>query len=139
MNSRTSSYLKFHRLSGVKYLYKQLMKPCSTDSSIQDLFKGLCRRNRTSLARAITLVETNHPNKRKLAQGLVSVVSADLQREQDRRNGTPLSFRIGKHHFTFMLSYFLCLNLCIFIISGNRSLEAPVSIWHCGLGNSQQP
>ena len=119
MNSRTSSYLKAHRLSSVKYLHKQLMKPCSTDSSIQDLFKGLCSRNRTSLARAITLVETNSPKKRKLAQGLVSVVSADLQREQDRRNGTPLSFRIGKLPFTYMLSYFSMSKFVNIYVSGN--------------------
>ena len=75
---------------------KQMKTAYSDDATVQQLFEGLCAKDRTSLARAITLVETTNTKKQKLAQSLVSMVSADLQKEQDKKNGVSLSFRIGK-------------------------------------------
>ncbi|XP_043226879.1 methylmalonic aciduria type A homolog, mitochondrial-like [Amphibalanus amphitrite] len=97
MHSIVKSLCNFHRLSKPtgRYIYKQIQRPYSSEAVVQQLFEGLCAKDRTSLARAITLVETSNAKKRKLAQNLVSMVSADLQKEQDRNKGIPSSFRIG--------------------------------------------
>lgn len=62
---------------------------------LERLFEGLIGGQRASLAESITLVETQHPRKKELAQVLLQRVLA-YRREQERQNGgKPLAFRIG--------------------------------------------
>lgn len=68
----------------------------SLEPLVQTLFEGLNSKNRSSLARAITLVESTNSEKKNLAQNLLSLVSQDLKRKQEERNGEPTSFRIGR-------------------------------------------
>ncbi|KAK7930567.1 hypothetical protein WMY93_006962 [Mugilogobius chulae] len=59
------------------------------------LYEGLIGGQRASLAESITLVETQHPRKKELAQVLLQRVLA-YKREQERGNGgKPLAFRVG--------------------------------------------
>ncbi|XP_037070764.1 methylmalonic aciduria type A protein, mitochondrial-like, partial [Pollicipes pollicipes] len=84
---------RFHKYAG-KYLCRQTSNK-ATDLMVEELFEGLCARNRTSLARSITLVETSNPDKKKLAQSLLSMVANNLKQQEEERNGAPVSFRIG--------------------------------------------
>ncbi|XP_041839902.1 methylmalonic aciduria type A protein, mitochondrial [Melanotaenia boesemani] len=62
---------------------------------LNKLYDGLISGQRASLAESITLVETQHPRKKELAQVLLQRVLA-YKREQERRNGgKPLAFRVG--------------------------------------------
>ncbi|XP_040891150.1 methylmalonic aciduria type A protein, mitochondrial isoform X1 [Toxotes jaculatrix] len=59
------------------------------------LYEGLIGGQRASLAESITLVETQHPRKKELAQVLLQRVLA-YRTEQERRNGgKPVAFRVG--------------------------------------------
>ncbi|XP_026852360.2 methylmalonic aciduria type A protein, mitochondrial isoform X1 [Electrophorus electricus] len=59
------------------------------------LYGGLTGGHRASLAESITLVETQHPRKKELAQVLLQRVLA-FRREQERLNGgKPVAFRVG--------------------------------------------
>ncbi|KAF4118623.1 methylmalonic aciduria type A protein, mitochondrial [Onychostoma macrolepis] len=59
------------------------------------LYDGLIGGQRAALAESITLVETQHPRKKELAQVLLQRVLA-FRREQEKRNGgNPVAFRVG--------------------------------------------
>lgn len=59
------------------------------------LFEGLVGGQRASLAESITLVESQHPRKKELAQVLLQRVLA-YRKEQERQNGgQPVAFRVG--------------------------------------------
>lgn len=59
------------------------------------LYEGLISGQRAALAECITLVETQHPRRKELAQVLLHSVLAH-RREQERRNqGKPVAFRVG--------------------------------------------
>lgn len=63
---------------------------------LDKLYDGLVKGHRAALAESITLVETQHPRKRELAQVLLQRVLAYRQ-EQERANGNqPVAFRIGQ-------------------------------------------
>ncbi|XP_061778880.1 methylmalonic aciduria type A protein, mitochondrial isoform X2 [Nerophis lumbriciformis] len=62
---------------------------------LNKLYGGLIGGQRASLAESITLVETQHPRKKELAQVLLQRVLA-YRKEQERRNdGKPVAFRVG--------------------------------------------
>lgn len=62
---------------------------------LNKLYEGLIRGERASLAESITLVETQHPRKKELAQVLLQRVLA-YRREQEKLNGgQPVAFRVG--------------------------------------------
>lgn len=62
---------------------------------LNKLYGGLISGQRASLAESITLVETQHPRRKELAQVLLHRVLA-YRREQERRNeGKPVAFRVG--------------------------------------------
>ncbi|XP_076150333.1 methylmalonic aciduria type A protein, mitochondrial [Alosa pseudoharengus] len=62
---------------------------------LDKLYDGLVKGHRAALAESITLVETQHPRKKELAQVLLQRVLAYRQ-EQERANGNqPVAFRIG--------------------------------------------
>ncbi|XP_046901762.1 methylmalonic aciduria type A protein, mitochondrial [Hypomesus transpacificus] len=62
---------------------------------LNKLYEGLIGGQRASLAESITLVETQHPRKKELAQVLLQRVLA-YRREQEKHNGgKPLAFRVG--------------------------------------------
>ncbi|XP_035515290.1 methylmalonic aciduria type A protein, mitochondrial [Morone saxatilis] len=62
---------------------------------LNKLYQGLIGGQRASLAESITLVETQHPRKKELAQVLLQRVLA-YRREQESRNaGKPVAFRVG--------------------------------------------
>lgn len=59
------------------------------------LYQGLTGGQRASLAESITLVETQHPRKKEVAQVLLQKVLA-YRAEQERQNGgQPVAFRVG--------------------------------------------
>lgn len=59
------------------------------------LYDGLIGGQRAALAESITLVETQHPRKKELAQVLLQRVLA-FRKEQEKRNGgNPVAFRVG--------------------------------------------
>ncbi|XP_051558926.1 methylmalonic aciduria type A protein, mitochondrial isoform X1 [Myxocyprinus asiaticus] len=62
---------------------------------LNKLYDGLIGGQRAALAESITLVETQHPRKKELAQVLLQRVLA-IRQEQERRNGgKPVAFRVG--------------------------------------------
>ncbi|XP_072533238.1 methylmalonic aciduria type A protein, mitochondrial [Salminus brasiliensis] len=59
------------------------------------LYNGLIGGQRASLAESITLVETQHPRKKELAQVLLQRVLAFRQELERRNEGKPVAFRVG--------------------------------------------
>ncbi|XP_024865940.1 methylmalonic aciduria type A protein, mitochondrial isoform X2 [Kryptolebias marmoratus] len=59
------------------------------------LHDGLISGQRASLAEAITLVETQHPRKKELAQVLLQRVLAYRREQESRNGGKPVAFRVG--------------------------------------------
>ena len=64
------------------------------DPRLQHLFEGILRKERGSLAQAITLVETLHPKKYNQAQNLLSKI-VKQSKLSSFSNGQDSSFRIG--------------------------------------------
>lgn len=62
---------------------------------IDKLYEGLVTGKRASLAESITLVETQHPRKKELAQVLLQRVLAYRTEQESRNGGRPLAFRVG--------------------------------------------
>ncbi|XP_040000805.1 methylmalonic aciduria type A protein, mitochondrial isoform X2 [Xiphias gladius] len=59
------------------------------------LYEGLIGGQRASLAECITLVETQHPRKKELAQVLLQRVLAYRTEQESRNGGKPVAFRVG--------------------------------------------
>ncbi|KAI4893946.1 hypothetical protein NFI96_018676 [Prochilodus magdalenae] len=59
------------------------------------LYNGLVGGQRASLAESITLVETQHPRKKELAQVLLQRVLAFRQEQERLSGGKPVAFRVG--------------------------------------------
>ncbi|XP_035492093.2 methylmalonic aciduria type A protein, mitochondrial isoform X3 [Scophthalmus maximus] len=59
------------------------------------LYEGLVGGQRASLAESITLVETQHPRKKELAQVLLQRVLAHRTVQEGRNGGKPVAFRVG--------------------------------------------
>ncbi|KAG9275695.1 methylmalonic aciduria type A protein, mitochondrial [Astyanax mexicanus] len=59
------------------------------------LYNGLVGGQRASLAESITLVETQHPRKKELAQVLLQRVLAFRQQLERQNGGKPVAFRVG--------------------------------------------
>ncbi|KAG8181077.1 hypothetical protein JTE90_014789 [Oedothorax gibbosus] len=64
-------------------------------TSTSTLFQKLVEGERSALARAITLVESQHPQKQASAQNLLSMVLKDLKKRFQNLGHQSLSFRIG--------------------------------------------
>lgn len=62
---------------------------------LNKLYEGLIGGQRASLAESITLVETQHPRKKELAQVLLQRVLAYRREQESRNGGKPLAFRVG--------------------------------------------
>ncbi|CAB1327263.1 unnamed protein product [Coregonus sp. 'balchen'] len=62
---------------------------------LNKLYKGLISGQRASLAESITLVETQHPRKKELAQVLLQRVLAYRKEQEKQNGGKPLAFRVG--------------------------------------------
>lgn len=62
---------------------------------LSKLHKGLIGGQRASLAESITLVETQHPRKKELAQVMLQRVLAYRREQESRNGGKPVSFRVG--------------------------------------------
>ncbi|XP_033942055.1 methylmalonic aciduria type A protein, mitochondrial isoform X2 [Pseudochaenichthys georgianus] len=62
---------------------------------LDKLYEGLIGGQRASLAESITLVETQHPRKKELAQVLLQRVLAYRREQESRNGGKPLAFRVG--------------------------------------------
>ncbi|XP_061626907.1 methylmalonic aciduria type A protein, mitochondrial isoform X3 [Phyllopteryx taeniolatus] len=62
---------------------------------LNKLYAGLIGGHRASLAESITLVETQHPRKKELAQVLLQRVLAYRREQESRNDGKPVSFRVG--------------------------------------------
>ncbi|XP_023654924.2 methylmalonic aciduria type A protein, mitochondrial [Paramormyrops kingsleyae] len=59
------------------------------------LYQGLLQGQRACLAESITLVETQHPRKKVLAQMLLQRVLAYRKQQEELKGGKPLAFRVG--------------------------------------------
>ncbi|KAM6939923.1 methylmalonic aciduria type A protein, mitochondrial [Xenentodon cancila] len=62
---------------------------------LDKLYDGLISGQRASLAESITLVETQHPRKKELAQVLLQRVLAHRREQERRHGGKPVAFRVG--------------------------------------------
>lgn len=62
---------------------------------LNKLYEGLIGGQRASLAESITLVETQHPRKKELAQALLQRVLAYRREQEGGNGGKPLAFRVG--------------------------------------------
>ncbi|CAN9510271.1 unnamed protein product [Ophioblennius macclurei] len=62
---------------------------------LNKLYDGLIGGQRASLAESITLVETQHPRKKELAQVLLQRVLAYRTEQEGRNGGKPVAFRVG--------------------------------------------
>lgn len=62
---------------------------------LNKLYDGLVGGQRASLAESITLVETQHPRKKELAQVLLQRVLAYRREQEGRNGGKPVAFRVG--------------------------------------------
>ncbi|CAK6958631.1 methylmalonic aciduria type A protein%2C mitochondrial [Scomber scombrus] len=62
---------------------------------LNKLYEGLIGGQRASLAESITLVETQHPRKKELAQVLLQRVLAYRREQESRNGGKPMAFRVG--------------------------------------------
>ncbi|XP_045578719.1 methylmalonic aciduria type A protein, mitochondrial [Salmo salar] len=62
---------------------------------LNKLYEGLISGQRASLAESITLVETQHPRKKELAQVLLQRVLAYRKEQEKQNGGKPLAFRVG--------------------------------------------
>ncbi|XP_029505703.1 methylmalonic aciduria type A homolog, mitochondrial-like [Oncorhynchus nerka] len=62
---------------------------------LNKLYEGLISGQRASLAESITLVETQHPRKKELAQVLLQRVLAHRKEQEKQNGGKPLAFRVG--------------------------------------------
>ncbi|XP_060782521.1 methylmalonic aciduria type A protein, mitochondrial [Neoarius graeffei] len=62
---------------------------------LERLYDGLVRGQRSSLAECITLVETQHPRKKELAQVLLQRVLSYRQECERIAGGKPVAFRVG--------------------------------------------
>ncbi|KAM9792992.1 methylmalonic aciduria type A protein, mitochondrial [Neosynchiropus ocellatus] len=62
---------------------------------LNKLYEGLIGGQRASLAESITLVETQHPRKKELAQVLLQRVLAHRREQESRNGGRPVAFRVG--------------------------------------------
>lgn len=62
---------------------------------LDKLYEGLIAGQRASLAESITLVETQHPRKKELAQVLLQRVLAYRREQESRNGGKPVAFRVG--------------------------------------------
>ncbi|XP_038127057.1 methylmalonic aciduria type A protein, mitochondrial [Cyprinodon tularosa] len=64
-------------------------------SLLDRLYKGLICGQRASLAESITLVETQHPRKKELAQVLLQKVLGFRRKQESSNGGKPVAFRVG--------------------------------------------
>lgn len=62
---------------------------------LDKLYDGLISGQRASLAESITLVETQHPRKKELAQVLLQRVLAYRKEQESGNGGKPVAFRVG--------------------------------------------
>uniref|UniRef100_A0A3Q3WED1 Uncharacterized protein n=1 Tax=Mola mola TaxID=94237 RepID=A0A3Q3WED1_MOLML len=62
---------------------------------LSKLQEGLIGGQRASLAESITLVETQHPRKKELAQVMLQRVLAYRKEQESRNGGKPVAFRVG--------------------------------------------
>ncbi|MBN3297148.1 MMAA protein, partial [Amia calva] len=62
---------------------------------LERLYEGLIQGQRASLAECITLVESQHPRKKELAQVLLQQVLAYRRHQEELNGGKPLAFRVG--------------------------------------------
>nr|XP_046165434.1 methylmalonic aciduria type A homolog, mitochondrial-like [Oncorhynchus gorbuscha] len=62
---------------------------------LNKLYEGLISGQRACLAESITLVETQHPRKKELAQVLLQRVLAHRKEQEKQNRGKPLAFRVG--------------------------------------------
>lgn len=63
---------------------------------LDKLYTGLIGGQRASLAESITLVETQHPRKKELAQVLLQRVLIHRKEQESRNGGRPVAFRVGR-------------------------------------------
>lgn len=63
---------------------------------LDKLYTGLVGGQRASLAESITLVETQHPRKKELAQVLLQRVLLYRKEQESRNRGRPVAFRVGR-------------------------------------------
>ncbi|CAL1527679.1 unnamed protein product [Lymnaea stagnalis] len=76
-------------------LFEKMLGNTENFQDISELFKMLITKDRASLAKAITLVESTHPQKQKKSQFLLTKVLKHLKEENQHSIKAPQSFRIG--------------------------------------------
>ncbi|KAA8594673.1 hypothetical protein FQN60_011808 [Etheostoma spectabile] len=85
-----------HRRSVSTALRQHIQDLSGPEQRLLDkLYEGLIGGQRASLAESITLVETQHPRKKELAQVLLQRVLAYRREQETRNGGKPVAFRVG--------------------------------------------
>ena len=79
----------------VRYV-EQMLGNLEMERATETLYEGVIGRDRASLARAITLVESSNVLKRRQAQLLLTSVLQHMKGEDAKSSGGLQSFRIGK-------------------------------------------
>lgn len=74
---------------------------------LNKLYDGLVGGQRASLAESITLVETQHPRKKELAQVLLQRVLAYRKEQESQNGGKPVAFRVGVWLIYYNPQFFL--------------------------------
>lgn len=74
---------------------------------LNKLYDGLVGGQRASLAESITLVETQHPRKKELAQVLLQRVLAFRKEQESQNGGKPVAFRVGVWFISYNPQFFL--------------------------------
>ncbi|KAF3687799.1 Methylmalonic aciduria type A protein, mitochondrial [Channa argus] len=100
-NARHQSMIPGHRYShygrrvspALSHQIRDLSGP--EQRLLDKMYKGLIAGQRASLAESITLVETQHPRKKELAQVLLQRVLAFTREQENCNGGRPVSFRVG--------------------------------------------
>lgn len=87
-------------------LGSHIQDPSGPEQRLLDrLYDGLIGGQRASLAESITLVETQHPRKKELAQVLLQRVLVYRREQESRNGGKPVAFRVGVCGVLLRLNY----------------------------------
>ncbi|KAH9513890.1 hypothetical protein Btru_031674 [Bulinus truncatus] len=92
-NTFKKSYTNYQR--PVIDVQKLLCNNEEDRQDVDDIFSNLIAKDRASLAKAITLVESTHPQKKKKAQYLLTKVLKHVREEEKHSVKGPRAFRIG--------------------------------------------
>ncbi|CAF0837066.1 unnamed protein product [Didymodactylos carnosus] len=79
----------------VRCCYQHVKRQLTNENIVDHLYNGTMNGDRSCLAKSITLIESTNEIKRKHAKELLTKVLSGLKQKQEKKQGQPISFRIG--------------------------------------------